>query len=117
MAGNLATTRILDLDAADQGDHTPLRLLGLLCTIPLILIVILDWGWKKVYDERDLDIERGSLPLGMVGVFAFLTGAAMALGFIWPLESVSISTMLSLIYLAYFACLLVSSVAALTHYR
>ena len=117
MAGTLVTTWILDLDVANRGDHTPLRLLGVTCTIPLILIVIVDWGWKKVYDERDLEIERKVLPLGIVGAFAFLAGAAAVLGFIWPLKSISISILLSLIYMAYFAYILVSSVAALAQYR
>ncbi|MHC4627015.1 MAG: hypothetical protein ACYTDV_08550 [Planctomycetota bacterium] len=46
-------------------------LLGFLSAVPLILIVVIDWGWKKVYDERDLQIERRAAILGAIGAFTF----------------------------------------------
>jgi len=122
MAGILVMTVILtvikiyNLDMADTADHTALRVLGLLCTIPLILIVILDWGWKRIYDERDMYIERQSLIIGVIAAFFFLAGAALLLLVIRPLGSFNIYFLPSLVYLAYFAFLSSSSVAALVQY-
>jgi len=116
MAGMLTVIEIHSLDMADATDHTALRVLGLLCTIPLILVVILDWGWKRIYDERDMDIERRSLTIGIIAAFGFLGGAAVILLVIRPLGAIKIIFLPSLVYLAYFACLLASSVAALIQY-
>jgi hypothetical protein len=118
MSGALALIKFNDLQIADKEDHTSLRVLGLLCTIPLILIVILDWGWKRkrIYDERDLHIERRSLIIGVLAVFFFLGGAAMILLVLRPLGSINVYFLPSLVYLAYFVLILVSSIAALIQY-
>ncbi len=50
-------------------------LLGVLSAIPLILISVTEWGWKKVYNERDMQIDRQAVIGGAVGAFIFL-GAA-----------------------------------------
>jgi len=116
MVGMLTVIKIHNLDMADTTDHTALRVLGLLCTIPLILVVILDWGWKRIYDERDMDIERRSMVIGIIAAFGFLGGAAVILLMIRPLGAIKIIFLPSLVYLAYFACLLASAVAALIQY-
>ena len=118
MSGALALIKFNDLQIADKEDHTSLRVLGLLCTIPLILIVILDWGWKRkrIYDERDLHIERRSLIIGVLAVFFFLAGAAMILLVLRPLGSINVYFLPSLVYLACFVWILVSSIAALIQY-
>jgi len=117
MAGALALIKINDLNMADTEDHTALRVLGLLCTIPLILVVILQWGWKRRCDERDMHIERRSLIIGGIAAFVFLGSAVMILIVIRPLGSINVYFLPSLVYLAYFAYLLVSSIAALIQYR
>jgi hypothetical protein len=96
--------------------HTALRGLGLLCTIPLILIVILDRGGKRIYDERDTYIERQSLTVGSIAAFVLLSGAALVLVAAKPLGSINVFQLASLIYLAYFAWLSVSSITALIQY-
>ena len=118
MSGAPALIKFNDLQIADKEDHTSLRVLGLLCTIPLILIVILDWGWKRkrIYDERDLHIERRSLIIGVLAVFFFLAGAAMILLVLRPLGSINVYFLPSLVYLACFVWILVSSIAALIQY-
>ena len=116
MSGALAMTEIDGLEMADLKSHTGLRVLGLLCTIPLILVVILDWGWKRIYDERDMHIERQSLIVGGIAAFVFLGGAVLVLLATRPLGSIKIFHLPSLIYLAYFACVLASSTAALMQY-
>ena len=116
MSGALAVIKFNDLQIADKEDHTSLRVLGLLCTIPLILVVILDWGWKKIYDERDLHIEHRSLIIGVIATFFFLAGAAMILLVLRPLGSINVYLLPSLVYLAYFVWILVSSTAALIQY-
>jgi Sec-independent protein secretion pathway component TatC len=116
MGGALAMIKINDLQMIDVKDHTAFRLLGLLCAVPLILVVILDWGRKKVYDERDTQIERRSLILGGIAAFVFLGGAALAFAATRPLGSIMVASLPSLIYLAYFTSLLVSCTAALIQY-
>ena len=116
MSFTLAVIKIYDLDMADASDHTTLRLLSLPCTIPLILIVILDWGWKKIYDERDRQIDRKATIYGTIGAFAFLAGAGWFLTVITKMGSIKADLVISLVYLACFVWILVSSVAALIQY-
>lgn len=116
MTFTLAVTKIYNLDMADATDHTALRMLGLLCTIPLILIVILDWSWKKIYDERDRQIDREATIYGTIGAFFFLAGAGWLLTVMTKLGSIKASLVLSLVYLAVFVCILISSVFALIKY-
>ena len=116
MSGVLAIIEINALEMADVKSHTALRGLGLLCTIPLILLVILDRNWKRIYDERDMYIERQSLIVGSIAAFVFLGGAALVLLAAKPLGSINVFHLASLIYLAYFAWLSVSSITALIQY-
>jgi hypothetical protein len=116
MSAVLAIIEINVLEIADATSHTALRGLGLLCTIPLILVVIVDRGWKRIYDERDMYIERQSLIVGAIAAFVFLGGAALVLLAAKPRGSIDVFHLASLIYLAYFTWLTVSSTVALTQY-
>jgi len=116
MAFTLAVIEIYSLDMADATDHTALRVLGLLCSIPLILIVILDWSWKKIYDERDRQIDREAIICGTIGAFIFLAGAGWLLTITTKMGSIKASLVISLVYLACFVWILVSSVFALIKY-
>ncbi|MHC4476831.1 MAG: hypothetical protein ACYTEL_14385 [Planctomycetota bacterium] len=91
-------------------------LLGVLSAIPLILIVVIDWGWKKVYDERDSQIDRQAVILGAVGAFVFLAGAGWFLTTATRMGSVKAVLIMLLVYLAYFVWNLVLSIVALIQY-
>ena len=91
-------------------------LLGILSAVPLILIVVVDWGWKKVYDERDLQIERQVVILGAIGAFTFLAGAGWFLTVETKMGSIKAVLIFLLIYLAYFVGSLVSYIVALIQY-
>ena len=91
-------------------------LLGILSTVPFILIVFIDWGWRKVYDERDLQIERQVVILGAIGAFTFLAGAGWFLTVETKMGSIKAVLIFLLIYLAYFVGSLVSSIVALIRY-
>ena len=116
MAFNLAIIKIYNLDMTDTTDQTAFRVLGLLCTIPLVLIVILDWRWKKLYDERDRQINHEATIHGIVGAFIFLAGAGWLLTVVTKMGSIKASLIISLVYLACFVWILVSSVSALIKY-
>ena len=116
MSSALTIMKICNLEMRDAQDHDAIRILGLLNTVPLILIVILEWRWKKIYDERDIEIDRRALHYGMVGAFIFLGGAGWYLTVITKLGSVKADLIVSLVYLAVFVCILVSSAAALIQY-
>jgi hypothetical protein len=116
IAFNLAIIKIYNLDMADATDHTAFRFLGLICTIPLVLIVILDWSWKKLYDERDRQINHEATIHGIVGAFIFLAGAGLLLTVVTKMGSIKASLIISLVYLACFVWILVSSVSALIKY-
>jgi hypothetical protein len=117
MSATLTIIKIYNLEMRDPQDHNAIRMLGLLNTIPLILMVILEWRWKKIYDERDIEIDRRALYYGIVGAFTFLAGAGWYLTVITRLGSVKADLIISLVYLAVFVCILVSSAAALIQYR
>ena len=109
--------KIMQLDIANTNHHTILRLLSLPPTIPLILMVILSWRLPiKGYDERDREIERKSMGYGIIGSFVFLGAAVLVLGAVSPFGSMKIFFLSSLVYLAFFVSLVVSSVAALLQY-
>ena len=91
-------------------------LLGLLSAVPCILIAVIDWGWKKVYDERDLQIERRAAILGAIGAFTFLAGAGWFLTVDTKMGSIKAVLILLLVYLAYFVSNLVLSIVALIQY-
>jgi hypothetical protein len=91
-------------------------LLGILSAIPLILIVVTEWGWKKVYDERDKQIDHQAVTLGAVGAFIFLGGAGGLLSVMKKMDSIKAPLVILLVYLAYFVWILVSSIAALIQY-
>lgn len=116
MSGALTIMKIYNLEMRDPQDHNAIRMLGLLNTIPLILIIILEWRWKKIYDERDMLISHKANAIGIVGAFIFLGGAGWFLTVITKLGSIKASLIMSLVYLAVFVWILVSSVAALIQY-
>jgi hypothetical protein len=116
MSGTLTIMKIYNLEMRDPQDHNAIRMLGLLNTIPLILMVLLDWKWKKVYDERDRQIERKSLYYGIVGAFIFLGGAGWFLTVITKLGSIRASLIICLVYLACFVMFFAQSSAALIQY-
>ena len=116
MSGALTIMKIYNLEMRDPQDHNAIRMLGLLNTIPLILIVILEWRWKKIYDERDIEIERRALYYGILGVFMFLGAAGWFLTVVTKLGSIKAHMIISLVYLACFVWILVSSSAALIQY-
>ena len=107
---------ILDLERPMR-----IRLIGLLNTIPLILIVIISFRIrKKDYDERDIIIERKSSGVGYATAFIFLVVAGYCLFLINPRGSIRniywIMRGSTLVYLSVFISLLTSSIAALIQY-
>jgi len=116
MSGVLAVMEIYDIRLADSEDHTALRVMGVLCTIPLILIAILQWGWKKIYDERDLDIERRSMLIGGTVGLCFLGGGSVVMVVTRPLGTIDIYHLPSLFYITCFVLWGASAAAALILY-
>ena len=91
-------------------------LLGILSAIPLILIVAIEWGWKKVYDERDKQIDNQAVICGAIGVFIFLAGAGLFLVVDTKMGSIKAGSIILLVYLACFVWHLVLSIVALIQY-
>jgi hypothetical protein len=91
-------------------------LLGILSAIPIILIAVIDWGWKKVYDERDLQIERQAGICGGVGALTFLALAGWYLTVATKMGFIRAVLILLLVYLAFFVGIVVLSVVALIQY-
>ena len=116
MSGALTIMKIYNLEMRDPQDHNAIRMLGLLNTIPFIMILILEWRWKKIYDERDKLIDRKALSFGAVAAFIFLAGAGWFLCVISKMGSIRASLIVPLVCLAFFVCILVSSIAALIQY-
>ena len=116
MSGALTITKVYALEVSDTQDRMAVRMLGLLNTIPLILIVILDWRRKKICDERDIYIEHRASVFGIVGAFAFLAAAGLFLTIKTKLGSFRADLILSLVFLSFFIWILVSSAAALVQY-
>jgi hypothetical protein len=115
-AAVIAYIRHAEINIYDLSQPTRLRILGLLCTIPLILIVVMQWRWRKDYDERDMLIDRKANAIGIVGAFIFLGGAGWYLSVVTKMGSVRAPLICTLVYLACFVWILVSSVAALVQY-
>jgi predicted Na+-dependent transporter len=106
-----------EINIFDLSKPTRFRILGFSCTIPLILIVILQMRFpKKKYDERDKLIERKANAIGIVGAFIFLGGAAWLLSVMTKMGSIKAPLVTLLVYLACFVWILVSSTAALIQY-
>lgn len=91
MSGAFAVIKIKNLDFTDKQDCLLYVFLGLLNTTPLIWIALLDWRWKKVYDERDVHIEGRSQAIGSIVAFGLL-GIGMWIYYltIGPLKSITI---------------------------
>ncbi len=108
-----AYLRLNEISTGDMSNPAPLIIIGILCAIPLILIVALSILFPgREYDERDLLIERKANTIGIVGVFVFLTGA----GYFLPAFTKIAIPIVWLIYFAAFFWFLVSSVVALIQY-
>jgi hypothetical protein len=91
-------------------------LLGVLSAVPLILIAVVDWGWKKVYDERDKQIDRQAAVCGGVGALTFLALAGWYLTTATKMGSIKAVLIMLLVYLALFVWNLVLSIVALIQY-
>jgi hypothetical protein len=91
-------------------------LLGILSAIPVILIAIVDRGWKKIYDERDKQIDRQAVIWGAIGAFMFLVGAGLFLNVYTKMGVIKAALIIPLVYLAYFVWNLVLSIVALFQY-
>lgn len=115
-AAVIATTRAMHLDMANADHRTTIRLLSLALMIPLILIVIIQWGWKKVYDERDIQIDNKAIIIGSIGTFVFLGAAAWFLCIITKMGSIKVAQITLLVYLAVFVWIFISSITALIQY-
>ena len=117
MSAAITIMKIKNLDFSDKSDHSMIRMLGLINMIPLILIVIIDWGWKKIFDERDRLIANKANFIGIIAAFIFLAGAAEFLTVVTKLGSIKTPMIMSLVYLTCFVWILVSSIASLIQYR
>jgi hypothetical protein len=98
-----------------------IRLIGLLNTIPLILIVILEIRIRKnEYDERDKFIARKSSGIGYITTVTFFVVAGYCLFLINPRGSTRniywVMRGAYLLYLAIFIGFLASAAAALIQY-
>jgi hypothetical protein len=113
----IAYVRRNEINIFDLSKPTRIRILGFFCTIPLILVVIIGWRWrKKDYDERDMLINRKANVIGIVGAFVFLGGAAWFLSVMTKMGSIRVPLITFLVYLACFVWILVTSIAALVQY-
>ena len=111
-------TAFIRINQIDIYEPTTARPLGLLMTIPLILIVIISARFpKKNFDERDKLIVRKANAIGIEGAFIFLAGAgAFYVLLIGRMGSIRAVLIIHLVYLACFVWILVSSAAALIQY-
>ena len=114
-AAVIAFIRINQIDIYEP--TTRFRMLGILCTVPLILIVIISARFpKKNFDERDKLIDRKANAIGIAGAFIFLAGAGWFLSVITKMGSIKAPLIILLVYLACFVWVMVSSAAALIQY-
>ncbi len=100
---------------------TPARIrryvfLGVLSAIPLILIAVIEWGWKKVYDERDMQIDHKAVIGGAVAALTFLSVAGLFLTVSTKMGSIRAVSVVFLVYLACLVWNLVLSIVALILY-
>jgi len=91
-------------------------LLGVLSAIPLILIGVIEWGWKKTYDERDKQIDNEAVIGGAVAAIVFLSLAGVYLTGATKMGSIKAVSVLFLVYLACLVWNLVLSAVALILY-
>ena len=91
-------------------------LLGVLSAIPLILIAVIEWDWKKVYDERDKQIDNDAVIGGAVAAIAFLSLAGVYLTGATKMGSIKAVSVVFLVYLACLVWNLVLSIVALILY-
>ena len=91
-------------------------LLGVLSAIPLILIAVIEWGWKKVYDERDKQIDNEAVIGGAVAAMAFLSLAGVYSTGATKMGSIKAVSVVFLVYLACLVWNLVLSIVALILY-
>jgi len=107
------------IDISDFSTPARIRcyvLLGVLAAIPLTLIVVIEWGWKRIYDERDMQIDNQAVIGGAVGAFIFLGAAGWFLTVATKRGSIKAALILLLVYLACFVWNLVLSIFALIQY-
>lgn len=104
------------IDIYDMSQPTRYIILGLLSAIPPVLIAVIDWRWKKIYDERDRHIDNKAAIYGAVGAFIFLAGAGWLLIVTTKMGSIKAPLVILLVYLAWLVWILVSSVSALIQY-
>ncbi|MBL7189023.1 MAG: hypothetical protein ISS70_22075 [Phycisphaerae bacterium] len=92
-------------------------LLGVLSTIPLFLIAVIEWGWKKIYDERDKSIHKTAALTGLVAAFAvFFSATLIAFLSVGPGGSVEIGSVLGIFQLTAMSFFLAESAAILLRY-
>jgi hypothetical protein len=91
-------------------------LLGVLSAIPLILIAVIEWGWKEIYDERDKQIDNKAVIGGAVAAIAFLSLAGVYLTGATKMGSIKAVSVVFLVYLACLVWNLVLSIVALILY-
>ncbi len=104
------------IDIYDMSQPTRYIILGLLSAIPPVLIAVIDCRRKKVYDERDRQIDNKAAIYGAIGAFIFLAGAGWLLIVMTKMGSIKAPLVILLVYLAYFVWILVSSTASLFQY-
>ena len=93
------------------------RILGVVMTVPLILIVVTAWRLpQRDFDERDKLIDHKTVIWGYMGAFIFLVGAGWFIIIANHLGTIKSMLIIYLIYLAYFVSASVSSIAALIQY-
>jgi len=120
MSSAFAVIKIKNLDFTDKQDCLLYVSLGLLNTTPLIWIALLDWRWKKVYDERDVHIEERSQAIGSTVAFVLL-GIGMLIYYltIGPLNSIAIKGLDLPVFfcLVFYFFLITTNAATLVLYR
>jgi tryptophan-rich sensory protein len=106
------------IDVIGLPKPTPIgRILGLVMTVPLILIVITAWRFpQKDFDERDKLIDHKTAIFGYMGGLIFLVGAGWFIIIANQLGTIKSLLIIYLIYLAYFVSVSASSIAALIQY-
>ncbi len=112
-------TAFIRINQIDISEPKTARPLGLLMTIPLILIFIISAKFpRKNFDERDKLVGRKANAIGIEGAFIFLAGAGAfyVLSAAGRMGSIRAVLIIHLVYLACFVWILVSSVAALIQY-
>jgi hypothetical protein len=79
-------------------------------------MTFVDRGWKKLYDERDKQINRQAVIWGAFVASTFLAVAGLFLTVYTKMGSIKAVLIMPLVYLAYFVWNLVLSIVALFQY-